>query len=240
MDVPVHVGQGVGDEDLARAHMARGAERILLAAPRRARERIRERLAMPAPQREAPRCRRTGSSTATRTSPSRPVCGARLPAKWRDLGPRMVHETRWADVWQIGDAPPPSRSASRRSRAGRSRSRRRRRPWRTRRGGARREGAARLHGLDGHLGDGALPERRRLREPGLPAAGRPRADARLRARLQRLPDRVVRPDPRRFIPIMATPFWDRRDGAEVERCAAIGHKGSSSPASRRCSACPTS
>jgi predicted TIM-barrel fold metal-dependent hydrolase len=34
------------------------------------------------------------------------------------------------------------------------------------------------------------------------------------------------PDPRRFIPIMATPFWDvEASVAEIERCAALGHKG---------------
>jgi len=34
------------------------------------------------------------------------------------------------------------------------------------------------------------------------------------------------PDPRRFIPIMATPFWDvSATVAEIERCAAMGHRG---------------
>jgi predicted TIM-barrel fold metal-dependent hydrolase len=36
----------------------------------------------------------------------------------------------------------------------------------------------------------------------------------------------ISPDPRRFIPIMATPFWDvEASVAEVERCAKLGHKG---------------
>lgn len=36
----------------------------------------------------------------------------------------------------------------------------------------------------------------------------------------------VSPDPRRFIPIMATPYWDvAATVAEVERCAEAGHKG---------------
>jgi len=36
----------------------------------------------------------------------------------------------------------------------------------------------------------------------------------------------ISPDPRRFIPIMATPFWDVEASArEIERCAKLGHKG---------------
>jgi predicted TIM-barrel fold metal-dependent hydrolase len=36
----------------------------------------------------------------------------------------------------------------------------------------------------------------------------------------------IEPDPRRFIPIMATPFWDVPAAvAEIQRCAARGHKG---------------
>lgn len=36
----------------------------------------------------------------------------------------------------------------------------------------------------------------------------------------------IEPDPRRFIPICATPFWDPAESArEIERCAAAGHKG---------------
>jgi predicted TIM-barrel fold metal-dependent hydrolase len=36
----------------------------------------------------------------------------------------------------------------------------------------------------------------------------------------------IEPDPRRFIPIMATPFWDvAASVAEIERCAARGHRG---------------
>lgn len=36
----------------------------------------------------------------------------------------------------------------------------------------------------------------------------------------------IEPNPRRFIPIMATPFWDVEASVrEVERCAAKGHKG---------------
>ncbi len=36
----------------------------------------------------------------------------------------------------------------------------------------------------------------------------------------------ISPDPKRFIPIMATPFWDVAAAVkEVERCAALGHKG---------------
>ncbi len=36
----------------------------------------------------------------------------------------------------------------------------------------------------------------------------------------------ISPDPRRFIPILATPFWDvEASVAEVERCAKLGHKG---------------
>ena len=36
----------------------------------------------------------------------------------------------------------------------------------------------------------------------------------------------VTADPRRFVPVMATPFWDvAATVAEIERCAALGHKG---------------
>jgi predicted TIM-barrel fold metal-dependent hydrolase len=36
----------------------------------------------------------------------------------------------------------------------------------------------------------------------------------------------ISPDPRRFIPILATPFWDVAAAVEeVERCAALGHRG---------------
>jgi predicted TIM-barrel fold metal-dependent hydrolase len=36
----------------------------------------------------------------------------------------------------------------------------------------------------------------------------------------------IEPDPRRFIPIMATPFWDVEASVrEIERCAALGHRG---------------
>ena len=36
----------------------------------------------------------------------------------------------------------------------------------------------------------------------------------------------ISPDPRRFIPVLATPFWDvEASVAEIERCAKLGHKG---------------
>ena len=36
----------------------------------------------------------------------------------------------------------------------------------------------------------------------------------------------ISPDPRRFIPILATPFWDvEASVVEIERCAKMGHKG---------------
>ncbi|HJO23690.1 MAG: amidohydrolase family protein [Myxococcota bacterium] len=36
----------------------------------------------------------------------------------------------------------------------------------------------------------------------------------------------ISPNPQRFIPILATPFWDvEASAAEIERCAKIGHKG---------------
>jgi predicted TIM-barrel fold metal-dependent hydrolase len=36
----------------------------------------------------------------------------------------------------------------------------------------------------------------------------------------------ISPDPRRFIPILATPFWDVDASVkEIERCAKLGHKG---------------
>jgi len=36
----------------------------------------------------------------------------------------------------------------------------------------------------------------------------------------------IEPDPRRFIPIMATPIWDVEESVrEIQRCAALGHRG---------------
>ena len=93
--------------------------------------------------------------------------------------------------------------------------------------GPRPEGPARVHGLDRRVGAGDVPERRRLREPGVPRARRSRAAARVRARVQRLAHRVVRdrPDAR------CSRSRRRRSGtstatvAEIERCAALGHRG---------------
>jgi hypothetical protein len=92
--------------------------------------------------------------------------------------------------------------------------------------GLRREGAPRVHGLDRRLGDGDLPERRRLRQRGVPEARRSGADAGLRQAYNDFQLDWISPDPRRFIPILATPFWDPVASArEIERCAALGHRG---------------
>ena len=125
------------------------------------------------------------------------VWTARLPAKFRDRAPVIVHDEKMGwDVWKIGEAqslltvghtavagwPEPFPSAPRTLRGGAA-------------GRVRREGPPRLHGLDRRVGDGALPERRRLRQRGVPAARRSRAHARVRAGLQRLPDRLDQPRP---------------------------------------------
>jgi predicted TIM-barrel fold metal-dependent hydrolase len=48
----------------------------------------------------------------------------------------------------------------------------------------------------------------------------------------------ISPDPRRFVPIMATPFWDvKAAAAEIQRCAARGHKGVLFTAGPRMSVC---
>ena len=67
---------------------------------------------------------------------------------------------------------------------------------------ARRARPARLHGFDRRLGDGALSERRRLRQRGVPPARRPGADAGLRRGVQRFPDRL---DPGRPAPLHPDP-----------------------------------
>ena len=54
----------------------------------------------------------------------------------------------------------------------------------------RRRRAPRVHGRGRDLGAGALPERRRLRQPALPQHPRRRAEAGVRARVQRLPARL--------------------------------------------------
>ncbi len=59
------------------------------------------------------------------------------------------------------------------------------------------------------------------------ALARTRSPARVRARVQRLAHRMVLPRIRRgSSPITATPFWDvDATVAEIERCAALGHRG---------------
>src|SRR5262249_26204543 len=89
--------------------------------------------------------------------------------------------------------------------------------------GLRREGATRVHGLDRRLGDGDLSERRRIRQRGVPEARRSGADARLRAGLQRLPDRLYQP---RLTARRHTRTRHRVASAlEVHGSATRGHRG---------------
>ena len=102
----------------------------------------------------------------------------------------------------------------------------------------RRQGPPRLHGRARDLGDGAVPERRRLRQPGFRAPRRQRGQARLRTGLQRLPDRLVVGRPSAAHPghdpaLLGRGRRGRRDPA---LCARRAIAACSSPASRRASA----
>ena len=65
-----------------------------------------------------------------------------------------------------------------------------------------------------------------LPQPRLPQRDGPRARHRVRARLQRLADRVLLGGRGRLIPMMMLPFWDiQASVAEMKRAYDMGHKG---------------
>ena len=156
------------------------------------------------------------------------VWSARLPTKYRDQAPRIVHDEAWDwDVWQIGASraaitvghtavagwPEPFPAAPRRFEEVPKAA------W---------DAKARLAYMDsigvwsmalypnvGGFGNEAFL---RLGDPELMLAC-------VRAYNDFLID-WISPDPRRFIPILATPFWDPKATAdEIARCATHGHKG---------------
>jgi len=152
----------------------------------------------------------------------------RLPAKWKDLAPRITRDSETgAETWQIGDTdgflpvgftatagwPEPFPSAPKNMDEVPK---------------AAYDATARLEYMDrvgiwamalypnvGGFGSQAFL---RLKDPALMLAC-------VRAYNDFLIDWIA-PDPRRFIPILATPFWDvEASVAEIERCAKLGHKG---------------
>jgi predicted TIM-barrel fold metal-dependent hydrolase len=153
---------------------------------------------------------------------------SRLPAKYADRAPRIVRDERYGiEVWKIGDGSSPV-PVGHTAVAG----------WpepfpNAPRGfaetpAAAHDARARLAYMDeigiwamalypnvGGFGNEAFL---RLGDAGLMLAC-------VRAYNDFLLD-WVSPDPRRFIPVCATPFWDvKATVAEIERCAAAGHKG---------------
>ncbi len=156
------------------------------------------------------------------------VWTSRLPAKYREQAPRIVNDPTWNwDVWQIGSSraaitvghtavagwPEPFPAAPRRFEDVPK---------------AARDARARLDYMDsigvwaaalypnvGGFGNEAFLK---LGDPELMLAC-------VRAYNDFLIDWIA-PDPRRFIPILATPFWDPKASAEeIARSAKRGHKG---------------
>ena len=153
---------------------------------------------------------------------------SRLPAKYKDRAPHIVRDPETGvETWRIGDGPrPAARGLRRGGRLARAVPRGTEEHGRGAEGHLRPGRASRVHGPGGDLGHHALPERGRFWQPGIPRPEGSGADARLRPRLQRLPHRLVSPDPRRLLPITATPFWDVEASVkEIERCAKLGHRG---------------
>jgi predicted TIM-barrel fold metal-dependent hydrolase len=151
----------------------------------------------------------------------------RLPAKWRDRGPRMLRTERGVDAWQIGDSarpipigmtavagwPKPFPSCPKTMDDT---------PV------AAHDATARLAYMDsvGIWAMALYPNIGGFGNQGFLQLGD--ADLML-ACVRAYNDWLTEwcaADSRRFIPIMATPFWDiDATVAEVERCAAMGHKG---------------
>ena len=154
------------------------------------------------------------------------VWTSRLPQKFQDAAPRMIRTDDGVDVWQFGrkerkipvgatavagwPSPSPPSQESRRVPARR----------------LRRQGAPRVHGRDRRLGDGPLPQHRRLRQRDLPRARRPGAHARVRAGLQRLAHRVDLPRPAPLHPGDGDPLLGRRrrGGRDPPLSRDLGHR----------------
>jgi len=156
------------------------------------------------------------------------VWTARLPAKFRDRAPVIVHDEKMGwDVWKIGEAqslltvghtavagwPEPFPSAPR-TFAEVPR--------------AAHDAKARLEYMDS-IGVWAMalyPNVGGFGNEAFLKLGDPEL---MLACVQAYNDFQIdwiSPDPRRFIPILATPFWDPEASArEIERCAARGHRG---------------
>jgi predicted TIM-barrel fold metal-dependent hydrolase len=151
----------------------------------------------------------------------------RLPAKWRDLGPRMVRTERGVDAWLIGDEaqpipvgltavagwPEPFPSAPKTMDEVPA---------------AAYDARARLDYMDsvGIWAMALYPNVGGFGNQAFLKLGDPEL---MLACVRAYNDWLVEwcePDPRRFIPIMATPFWDIDATVdEIERCVALGHKG---------------
>ncbi|MBM4266751.1 MAG: amidohydrolase [Deltaproteobacteria bacterium] len=153
---------------------------------------------------------------------------ARLPAKFRDRAPRVVHDPKWDfDVWKIGDGAAPV-PVGHTAVAG----------WPEPFPAAPRtfgevppaayDAKARLAYMDS-IGVWAMALYPNVggfgNESFLKLGDQELMLACVRAYNDFLLD-WIEPDPRRFIPICATPFWDPKESArEIERCAALGHRG---------------
>ena len=151
----------------------------------------------------------------------------RLPARFRDRGPQMVRNRHGIDVWRIGEGgpsmpvgvtavagwPDPFPSAPKTYDAVPP---------------AASDAKARLEYMD-EVGIWAMALYPNIGGFGNQAFLALEDRALMLACVQAYNDWLVEwtePDPRRFIPIMATPFWDiDATVAEVERCVALGHKG---------------
>ena len=88
-------------------------------------------------------------------------------------------------------------------------------------------GAAGLHGRGGHLGPGALPQRRRASGARTSSPSTTTSSSSLSVRAYN--DFLIEwcgADLRRLLPVLATPFWDvEATVREVTRCAAAGARG---------------
>jgi uncharacterized protein len=155
------------------------------------------------------------------------VWSARVPARLRDRAPRLVREPDGRDVWHVGDGvamipvghtatagwPEPFPAAPRNMDEVPR---------------AAHDAPARLEYLDsiGVWAQALYPNVGGFGNQSFLGLGDP--DLML-ACVQAYNDFLldwIEIDPRRFIPIMATPFWDvEATVAEIERCAALGHKG---------------
>jgi predicted TIM-barrel fold metal-dependent hydrolase len=153
---------------------------------------------------------------------------SRVPAKLRERAPRLVRnpENQW-DVWQVGDASPIV-PVGFTAVAG----------WKEPFPAAPRnmdevpkasfDAAARLEYMDS-LGIWAMALYPNVGGFGSQAFLKLGDPELMLACVRAYNDFLVEwisPDPRRFIPICATPFWDPAAAAlEIERCAKLGHKG---------------